>query len=125
MTDEKLDKRANGSAGGWSGGGGSRRSSVRRGYRETERVLEGIRDHFSAFFDALYFSRGASGVRGATARRELAARLDESFSMLPHITGLLRVEAVDMEREARDEAEREAAEVAKAETKAKEENAGK
>ena len=120
-----MDKRTNGHGGGGNGDGGSGRASARRAYRETERFIEKVRDHFTTFFDALYFSRGASGVRGATARRELAARLDESFSMLPHITGLLRVEAVDMEREARDEAEREAAEVAKAETKAKEENAGK
>lgn len=115
MEDEKLGKRANGIGGGGSGGGGSRRTSARRAYRETEKFIEKVRDHFTTFFDALYISRGVGGVRGAAARRELADRLEQSLSMGPDVIGLLRVEAVDMEREAREEAEREAAEQAAAE----------
>ena len=109
-----MGKRANGSGGSGSGRGGSGRSSAQRAYRETERFIEKVRDHFSTFFDALYFSRGVGGVRGASARRELAERLEKAVEVLPPVIGLLRAEAIDMEREAREDAEREAAEKAEA-----------
>jgi len=120
MEDEKLGKRANGIGGGGSGDGGSGSSSARRGLRETERLVEKLRDHFAAFLDALYFTRGATGVRGSAARRELADRLEFSLGLGPDVIGLLRAEAVDMEREERERLEREAAEKAESETKDKE-----
>lgn len=117
MADESMDKRANGPGGSGAGGGGNgaRRPAARRAYRETERFIEKVRDHFTTFFDALYFSRGVGGARGAAARRELAERLRDAAELLPHVIGVLHAEAVDMESEAREDAEREAAEKAEAE----------